>query len=77
MDSVFFFLAKEAEILEARNFSGIKGDYATKVYRILQPRCKNESSNLTLKEVHDMLDCVANENRLSKSVAICTLHLSE
>uniref|UniRef100_A0A1I8PP02 DNA ligase 4 n=1 Tax=Stomoxys calcitrans TaxID=35570 RepID=A0A1I8PP02_STOCA len=57
--------SKEAEILEARRFSGIHGDYADKVFRILKPRCSNESSKLTLKEVHDMLDTVANENILN------------
>lgn len=62
----YFFSAREAEILEARNFNGFRGDYAERVYRILKPRCTHAPSNLTLKEVHDMLDTIANENRLSK-----------
>ncbi|XP_061401399.1 DNA ligase 4-like, partial [Musca vetustissima] len=57
--------SKEAELLEARNFCSIRGDYAERVYRILKPRCSNSPSDLTLKEVHDMLDSVASENLLN------------
>lgn len=52
--------------MEARNFNGFRGDYAERVYKVLQSRCSHQPSNLTLKQVHDMLDTIANENRLSK-----------
>lgn len=67
---IILLLAKEAELLEARNFCSIRGDYAERVYRILKPRCSNSPSDLTLKEVHDMLDSVASENLLSKSMIL-------
>ena len=52
--------------MEARNFNGIRGDYAERVYRVLKTRCTSQHSDLTLKEVHEMLDTIASENRASK-----------
>ncbi|XP_037824188.1 DNA ligase 4 [Lucilia sericata] len=65
--------SRDAEILEARNFNGFRGDYAERVYRVLKPRCSHQPSNLTLKQVHDMLDTIANENRLNTEKVLIQL----
>jgi len=44
-----------------RSYSSFR-DYADVVHAVLLPRCHNEPSNLTLKEIHDMLDLIANED---------------
>lgn len=60
-------LARDAQILEARRFTPVYGDYAEKVYKVLKPRCKRESSTFKLKEIHDMLDVIAKGDRSGKS----------
>ncbi|EDW00339.1 DNA ligase 4 [Drosophila grimshawi] len=51
--------------LQHRSFSSFR-DYADVVHAVLLPRCHNEPSNLTLKQVHDMLDLIASEDTTVK-----------
>ncbi|ALC48644.1 Lig4 [Drosophila busckii] len=37
-------------------------DYADVVHAVLLPRCHNAASNLTLQQLHEMLDTIANED---------------
>ncbi|KAL9877806.1 DNA ligase 4 [Glossina fuscipes] len=55
--------SRDAQILEARRFSPVYGDYAEKVYKVLKPRCNREPSTFKLKEIHDMLDVIAKGDR--------------
>uniref|UniRef100_A0A1A9W1G8 DNA ligase 4 n=1 Tax=Glossina brevipalpis TaxID=37001 RepID=A0A1A9W1G8_9MUSC len=55
--------SRDAQILEARRFTPVYGDYAEKVYKVLKPRCKHEPSTFKLKEIHDMLDMIAKGDR--------------
>ncbi|XP_037936936.1 DNA ligase 4-like [Teleopsis dalmanni] len=55
--------SRDVQRLIARSYSGIRGDYADIVHTVLSPRCKQEPSNVTLKQVHDMLDTIASDDR--------------
>ncbi|XP_068154821.1 LOW QUALITY PROTEIN: DNA ligase 4, partial [Drosophila tropicalis] len=45
-------------------------DYAEVVHAVLLPRCHNPPSNLTLQEVHNMLDIIANEDMTVKETEL-------
>ncbi|XP_023176377.2 DNA ligase 4 [Drosophila hydei] len=51
--------------LQNRTASSFR-DYGDVVFSVLQPRCHNEPSNLTLKQIHDMLDIIASEDTTVK-----------
>jgi len=60
----------------ARSFRGIDEDYAEIVSSILKVRSPQQDSTLTLKNINDMLDMIASENRKSKfAVFIIVLNL--
>lgn len=60
---MFFFkfwpLADDAERLKFRKWTTFC-DFADVVHAVLLPRCPNEPSNLTLLQIHEMLDNIAN-----------------
>ncbi|XP_067641876.1 DNA ligase 4 [Eurosta solidaginis] len=55
--------SNDAQRLQARTYNGSHGDYADIVYAVLMPRCKHEPSNITLYEIHQMLDSIAEDDR--------------
>ncbi|XP_012162319.1 DNA ligase 4 [Ceratitis capitata] len=55
--------SSEAQRLEARTYNGTSGDYADIVHAVLMPQCKNDPSELSLYEVHQMLDNIAEGDR--------------
>ncbi|XP_064536990.1 DNA ligase 4 [Drosophila montana] len=61
-------LAKDSDDairLQHRTVSTFR-DYADVVHAVLLPRCHNEPSNLTLKQIHEMLDIIASEDTTVK-----------
>ncbi|KAM8718835.1 hypothetical protein ACLKA7_001529 [Drosophila subpalustris] len=57
--------SEDAIRLKHRTWSSFR-DYADVIHSVLLPRCHNEPSNLTLKQIHDMLDIIANEDTTVK-----------
>uniref|UniRef100_A0A0A1XLZ5 DNA ligase 4 n=1 Tax=Zeugodacus cucurbitae TaxID=28588 RepID=A0A0A1XLZ5_ZEUCU len=55
--------SSDVQRLQARTYNGQGNDYADIVYAVLMPRCRNELSELTLYEVHEMLDTIAEGDR--------------
>nr|AAM51029.1 RH46576p [Drosophila melanogaster] len=53
--------SSDAIRLQHRNGNMYRG-YGDVVYSVLKPRCFNPPSNLRLKEIHQMLDTIANED---------------
>lgn len=60
-----FQTAEDAIRLKHRTWSSFR-DYADVINSVLLPRCHNEPSSLTLKQIHDMLDIIANEDTTGK-----------
>ncbi|KAH8387859.1 hypothetical protein KR093_009908, partial [Drosophila rubida] len=57
--------SNDATRLMHRSWSSFR-DYADVVHAVLLPRCFNAPSNLTLKQIHEMLDLIANEDTTVK-----------
>ncbi|XP_054729929.1 DNA ligase 4-like [Anastrepha obliqua] len=55
--------SNDVQRLQARAYNGSQGDYADIVYAVLMPRCRHEPSELSLYEVHQMLDSIAEDDR--------------
>ncbi|XP_062139065.1 DNA ligase 4 [Drosophila sulfurigaster albostrigata] len=55
----------DATRLMHRSWSSFR-DYGDVVHAVLLPRCFNAPSNLTLKQIHEMLDLIANEDTTIK-----------
>ncbi|XP_036318906.1 DNA ligase 4 [Rhagoletis pomonella] len=55
--------SNDVQRLQARTYNGPQGDYADIVYAVLMPRCRHEPSELSLYEVHQMLDTIAEDDR--------------
>ena len=59
------FAARDAERLRQRNYSGVHGDYAEIFHSVLKPRVQREPSDFNLKQIHDRLDTIAEDDRCS------------
>lgn len=63
-------LASDAKRLQARTYNNFGNDYADIVYAVLFPRCNNLLSEISLFEVHQMLDTIAAGDRQGEFLLI-------
>lgn len=55
--------SSDAQRLQARTYNGPGNDYGDILYTVLMPRCNNDLSELSLYDVHQMLDTIAEGDR--------------